>query len=106
MSVDQYLTTGFFLVLSTVMLVSALDKIFTETVPYVKENRGWILPVSSLILGTVVFWLYAKSQDLEVNMFQVIFSGMNVGAFATVSFKIVREAFIKKLAAKLDVEHE
>lgn len=106
MFIDQYITAGLFLVVSTVMLVSALDKIFTETVPYVKANRGWILPTASLILGIVVFWLYAESQRLDANIFQIIFSGMNVGAFATASFKIIREAFVKKLASKLDVDHE
>lgn len=107
---DQYITGGIFMIVATVMLVSAVDKILSPNFPKIKENRGWLLPIASLVFGIFLFLMYTLSEGEPVNIFNVIFNGVNIGAFASFSYKMVREAILKRMGLSISrlnlSEHE
>lgn len=100
---ESYIAINSFIVICTVISVSAIDKTFYgEVGGILNSTRKWSLPLLSIFLGAMFYYLFAKMEGTPITKEHVVFYGMNVGAFATVFYKIVKEAIIKKVSSYVD----
>lgn len=94
---EQYILVSTLMVISTVMLVTTVDRTLTPIFEGLDKHRGWMLPILSLVFGTLMFYLFASAEGVPHTTKHILFNGINIGSFSTVCYKIVREAVVKRL---------
>lgn len=81
------------------LFVLVVDKTFyRDRLDSLEDKRSWHLPLISLICGGVYYIISNPFEYESLEQFRIVFfSGMKTGAATTVTYRIVKKAFINKL---------
>lgn len=98
---QNYIVFNLFIVLCTVVAVAAVDKTFYKVKDGItNENRKWSLPILALLFGVIFYWSFESMEGSPLSSSHIIFNGLNIGAFSTVFYKVIKEALIKKITRR------
>lgn len=75
---------------ATFTVVLAVDKFaFNERLPTMRGYRKVVLPLLSVFVGSLMFWLLHPASGAH----PITFYGLLLGAFVSTSYKIIKEAY-------------